>query len=285
MKRLFIILSFIVSIGAAIGVSYYVFSNANRNGKELILYGNVDVRQVDIGFRVAGQISELCFEEGDWVPKGSLMTRLDQTPYNSQVRLAAANVEAIKVNLKNAEILLNRRLNLIDVGGVSQEDLDDARANRDALAANLTASEAELQVALDNLGYTEAFCPTDGTILTRIREPGSVLQPSEPVYTLSVASPVWIRAYVEEPDLGNIYYGMSAEIFTDTKGRLPYKGKIGFISPVSEFTPKTVQTTSLRTDLVYRLRIYVDNPDHFLKQGMPVTVKLNLEKNQGCPSE
>jgi HlyD family secretion protein len=207
------------------------------------------------------------------------MTKLDQTPYNSQATLAAANVESLKVQLRNADILLARRQELIEIGGVSQEDLDDALANRDVLSANLAAAEAELQVRLDNLRYTEAYAPTDGVILTRIREPGSVVQPSEPIYTLSVASPVWVRAYIEEPHLGQIYYGMSATIHTDTKGGPVYKGKIGFISPISEFTPKTVQTAQLRTDLVYRLRIYVDNPDHFLKQGMPVTVKLDLEKN------
>ncbi len=280
MKRLFTIVIFLFCILGAVGLSYYLFSESKRDEREIFLYGNVDVRQVDIGFRVAGQVEELVFEEGDFITKGALMTQLDKTPYNSQVQLAIANVESIKVNLRNAEILLNRRQKLIASGGVSQEDLDDALANRDALVANLAAAEAQLQVAKDNLSYTQAFAPTDGTILTRIREPGSVLQPSEPVYTLSVASPVWVRAYIEEPRLGLIYYGMSAEIITDTKGGAVYKGKIGFISPVAEFTPKTVETASLRTDLVYRLRIYVDNPDHFLKQGMPVTVKLVVEKNQ-----
>jgi HlyD family secretion protein len=69
---------------------------------------------------------------------------------------------------------------------------------------------------------------------------------------------------------------MDAEVFTDIKRGRTYSGKIGFISPVAEFTPKTVQTTELRTDLVYRLRIYVDNPDRELVQGMPVTVKLKV---------
>ena len=178
MKRMFIILIFLVSIAGAVGLTYYFFSKTLRNEKELFLYGNVDVRQVDIAFRVPGQVEELVFEEGDFVTKGALMTQLDKTPYNSQVRLASANAEAVRVNLKNAEVLVDRRQNLIGLGGVSQEDLDDATASRDALAANLTAAEAELQVALDNLGYTQAFAPTDGTILTRIREPGSVLQPS-----------------------------------------------------------------------------------------------------------
>ena len=67
-------------------------------------------------------------------------------------------------------------------------------------------------------------------------------------------------------------------IYTDLKNGPAYTGKIGFISPIAEFTPKTVQTAELRTDLVYRLRIYADNPDYSLKQGMPVTVKIPLKQ-------
>ena len=235
----------------------------------LVLYGNVDVRQVDIGFRVAGQVECLEFEEGDFVQQGDFLARLDKTPYDQQIKEALANVAYCQADLDNAEILLLRRQELIAIGGVSQEDLDNAFAKRNEAAAHLKAAQANLAIARDNLAYTEAFAPTCGTILTRIREPGTVVNPADPVYTLSVASPVWIRAYVAEPDLGKVRYGMTAEVYT---------GKVGFISPVAEFTPKTVQTTQLRTDLVYRLRVYVDNPDNLLKQGMPVTVHLKTHE-------
>lgn len=272
-KPLFILLFVVLLIGINVGLFYY-FSHSEKRDQELTLYGNVDVRQVDIGFRVPGQVIKLFFEEGDKVVSGQRMAVLDKTPYDNEVRQAVANVEAVKVNLENAEVLLKRRYELIGIGGVSQEDLDNALASRDQLLANLLQVEAAMAVAMDNLAYTEVFAPTDGIILTRIREPGTVVNPSDPVLTLSVSSPVWIRAYVDEPDLGEVYYGMPAEIYTDIKGGKIYSGKVGFISPVSEFTPKTVQTTQLRTDLVYRLRIYADNPDHYLVQGMPVTVKL-----------
>jgi HlyD family secretion protein len=206
------------------------------------------------------------------------MCSIDKTPYDDEVRQAEANVEAVRVSLENAEVLLKRRLELISIGGVSQENLDNAQASRDQLRATLLQAEAALAIARDNFSYTEAYAPTDGIILTRIREPGTVVNPADPVYTLSVSSPVWIRAFVDEPNLGAVHYGMSAEIHTDVKGSRVYTGQIGFISPVAEFTPKTVETTQLRTDLVYRLRIYADNPDRTLVQGMPVTIKLKKEK-------
>lgn len=268
-----ILVSVIIIALTAIAIALIHLAFEDRHDKnEITLYGNVDVRQVDIGFRVPGIVTQLLFEEGDQVKQGELMTTLDLTPYDSQFEEALAVAKAIKVNLDNAEILLRRRQELITVGGVSQEDLDNSLTNRNQLVANFIQAEAAVAVARDNLAYTKAYAPTDGVILTRIREPGTVVNPGNPVFTLSVSSPVWIRAFVDEPNLGNVYYGMDAEVYTDTNRC--YSGTIGFISPVSEFTPKTVETTQLRTDLVYRLRIYVDNPDHSLVQGMPVTVKL-----------
>jgi HlyD family secretion protein len=179
--------------------------------------------------------------------------------------------------LANAEQILQRRQELVGDGSVSKEDLDNAQTTRDTYYASLKQAEASLGVAVTNLKDTEVYAPTDGIILTRVREPGTVVKASDPIYTLSVISPVWIRAYVTEPELGQIYFGMEGEIHTDTPSIPVYKGKIGFISPVSEFTPKTVETTQLRTDLVYRIRVYAQNPDRFLKQGMPVTVVLPLK--------
>jgi HlyD family secretion protein len=270
---LFFLLLFLLGI-VLVGRSYFLHTKKNSN--IIVLYGNVDVRQVDIGFRVPGRVDRLFFEEGDVVTKDVLMATLEKTPYDKQLAQAEANANAVRVNLENASKLLKRRQELVGIGGVSQEDLDNAQMTEAQLRATLASAEAAVAVARDNLIYTEVFAPTEGVILTRIREPGSVVRESDPVYTLSVTSPVWIRAFVDEPHLGQVYYGMPAEVFTDTPEGKVYKGKVGFISPVSEFTPKTVETTQLRTDLVYRLRIYVDNPDHGLRQGMPVTVKLHI---------
>ncbi len=109
--------------------------------------------------------------------------------------------------------------------------------------------------------------------MTRSREPGAMLGVGAPVYTVSLAHNVYIRAYVDEPSLGLAVPGASVTIATDTLGK-EYRGQIGFVSPRAEFTPKSVETPALRSDLVYRLRIVVTNADEFLRQGMPVTVVL-----------
>ncbi len=92
---------------------------------------------------------------------------------------------------------------------------------------------------------------------------------------MTLSSPVWVRTYVNEIDLGRVQPDMAAFVRTDSAPAKIYKGHVGFISPTAEFTPKSVETRELRTDLVYRLRIVVDNPDGALRQGMPVTVRFD----------
>jgi HlyD family secretion protein len=269
-KRTIVVISLLVF--GFFAVSY--FMRENSNDSTLTLYGNVDVREVDIGFRVSGLVKSLFFQEGDKIAKGEKVAELEKDPYDAEVEKARADLKFVQVQWENAKILLDRREALEPIGGVSQEDLDDALASYRQFSANLLAAKANLKIAEDNLSYTDAYALSDAIVLTRIKEPGSTVKMADPVYTFSVISPVWVRAYVNEPQLGLVTFGMEAEIFTDTKSGKTYKGKVGFISPVAEFTPKTVQTLDLRTDLVYRLRIYVDDPDELLKQGMPVTVKL-----------
>lgn len=275
-QKLIFVIIFVILV-ALLALFFYL--RQHQAEQDLILYGNVDVRQVDLGFRVNGRVSLMPFQEGDRVSQGELMGVLDKQPYADQVKIAQATIESIKTNLSNAEKVYQRRGELIGSGSVSTEDYENAQAAQDVLVANLRQSEASLGVSMTNLNDTEVYAPNDGVILTRIREPGSVVKEGDPIYTLSLISPVWVRAFVSEPQLSEIYPGMLADIYTDSNEEKIYHGHIGFISPVSEFTPKTVETTQLRSDLVFRLRIIAENPDEYLKQGMPVTVKLHRKKD------
>jgi HlyD family secretion protein len=175
---------------------------------------------------------------------------------------AAASHEEAEARLKSAR----ENLALLEAG-FRVEDIAQAKAD-------LAQAEAALATANLQVKDTVLTAPSDGVILTRAQEAGAILQVGSAVFTLSLVDPVWVRAYVHEPDLGRIHPGMKVEIRTDSRPDKPYTGQIGFISPRAEFTPKTVETTELRTALVYRLRIVVANPDEGLRQGMPVTVTL-----------
>ncbi len=148
--------------------------------------------------------------------------------------------------------------------GARQEDIDTA-------AAQLSVAKAQSDKADTDLTDTVLRAPNDGVILTRAREPGAIVQSGDTVLTLTIDRPMRVLAYIDEPDLYRISPGMHVLVTTDGNPRT-YHGTIGFISPTAEFTPKTVQTTALRTDLVYRMRVIIEDPDDGLGQGAPVSV-------------
>jgi HlyD family secretion protein len=103
--------------------------------------------------------------------------------------------------------------------------------------------------------------------------------PQRPVFTLAITDPKWVRAYVTEADLGRVRPGMAATLHTDSHPNQPLAGRVGYISSVAEFTPKTVQTEELRSSLVYEIRVLADDPEDRLRLGMPVTVRISLDGN------
>ncbi|RRJ97864.1 secretion protein HlyD [Opitutaceae bacterium TAV4] len=324
---LVLLLLVIVSAGAAVWHGWLSPAlSLEQNDTPLTLHGNVDIREVNLGFRVSGRVAEVLHDEGDAITAGEMLARLDAGPYRHEVdqaraslaaaesdaqRLAAgyrpeeidqarASVEQAEVVNANAKLNANRARDLITKNVIPQEEHDDrlareaetdkqlqaARANLALLAAGYRAEDiakaraqvaqarAVLATAQLNLDDTTLAAPSSGTLVTRALEPGSIVQPGVTVLTLSLDRPVWVRAYVDERDLGLVAPGTEVDVFTDSRQGKPYRGKIGFVSPRAEFTPKTVETENLRTSLVYRLRIVVAEPDSLLRQGMPVTVRV-----------
>ena len=309
----------------AAGVGWWLRVGGDQAGGELELYGNVDIREVELAFRVPGRLLDMAFDEGDRVEAGQTLARLDPQPHREALAVADARVAEARANLAkleagsrpeevrraeaqvnqaealvaNAEADLKRQSGLLETGASSQKIRDAARARRDELAAQLAAAREALALAKEGfraediaaaragvaaavaqraqaqtqLDDCELVAPSAGTLIARIREPGSMVAQGAPVYSLSLRDPLYVRAYVGEPDLGRLAPGARVTVHTDSSEKI-YEGQVGFISPRAEFTPKTVQTTDLRTDLVYRVRIVVDDADEGLRQGMPVTVRI-----------
>lgn len=249
-----------------------------RNTSPIKLYGNIDIRDVSLGFRVFGRLEKMLFEEGDRVKAGEVMAVLDKRPYQDALQAATADVEQKRVAHKNAVRIASRREALVKTQATSKEEAETTQATRDQSLAAFHVSEANRDTAQTNLNDTEILAPSNGVILSRIKEPGSILNPGDSVYILSLDEPIWARVYVSEPDLGRIFIGMKAKVYTDSQPDKPYEGQIGFISPTAEFTTKTVETEELRTKLVYRLRVIIPKPDALLKQGMPVTVVIDPQQ-------
>ena len=278
MKKKIIALVVILLI---VGVVLFVKSKNKPNLNELTLYGNIEIRQVDLSFQVSGLVSKLLKEEGDTVKKGELIATIDEQDYNANYKRAEAEVEKTLALQKDANDKYNRFAPLSEDNTVSKNEVETLFNTKNKANADYKASVANRDYLKNQLKYTKLYAPEDGIIMTRVQEAGSNVQKGQPVYTMAKTKPVWVRAYVNETDLGNIKYGQEVKVFTDTvnpqtgKNR-EYKGQIGYISPVAEFTPKTVQSTDTRTNLVYRIRVYIYDIDEYLRQGMPVTIKVNL---------
>jgi HlyD family secretion protein len=161
------------------------------------------------------------------------------------------------------------------------EAVEGSRKEEIAIArANLNEANAGLGLSQVNLSYTVLRAPSSGVVTVRQAELGEVVAPGSPVVTLADLEHIWLRAYIAETDLGRIHWGQQAAITTDTYPGKQYHGRISFISSIAEFTPKSVQTTKERVTLVYRIKIYIDNPNHELKPGMPADARINLDANK-----
>jgi membrane fusion protein YbhG len=160
---------------------------------------------------------------------------------------------------------------LLAVAGARPEDIAAARAAYQAAVAAVSLARRELD-------DTMLYAPADGVVEDRILEPGDMASPATPVYTIALENPLWVRAYVPEADLGRTRLGLAATVTTDSYPGHRYHGWIGYISPVAEFTPKTVETPTLRTALVYQVRVYVCDTRGELRLGMPATVHIDLRQ-------
>ncbi|MFI4919136.1 MAG: efflux RND transporter periplasmic adaptor subunit, partial [Legionellales bacterium] len=253
---------------------YYVFSTWYYRNQPVILYGNVDIRDVNLGFRVSGRLLVLNVDEGDPVHRGEFIARLDPDPYLREVNSAKAAVNQQKATLAYAETVYAREKRLYGTGASSIDRYQNALTSRDAAKATLDKSIADLSQSTLRLEDTYLYSPSDGEVLTRAVEPGTMLAVNAPVITVSLVNPVWVRAYIAETELSKAKQGTHVTVYSDSHPDKVYDGQIGFVSPTAEFTPKNVETTDLRTQLVYRLRIIMQDPNHELRQGMPVTVQL-----------
>ena len=252
----------LVGIGFVFGRNW---ENSKKEKNQLVLYGNIDLRQVDLAFNDNERITEVLVQEGDRVKRGQILARLD----TSRLKPEAAEAKADLINAKQQWSRLKALTELTTGRAVSQQDLDSAKAALDIAQARLTVSDQKLADA-------QLVSPSDAVVRSRLLEPGEMVSPQRPVFDLAIIDPKWVRAYISEGDLGKVHEGMRASISTDSFPNQSITGWVGFISSVAEFTPKAVETKDLRPNLVYEIRIFVKDPSDEMRLGMPATVSLEL---------
>ena len=303
----------IVLLAAVAVACWYGWQHGRPQGREAgVFYGNIDVRQVSLAFEGSGRVAQVGVEEGDRVQPGQVLAVLDTRTLALQADQAAAQLRAQEENLRRLaaaradaqrarrELARLERIATASSGAVSVQDVDRARSaarvaqaavkeRQDALAlvqegarreeidaadAQVAAARAQLALLRHQLAQGDLRAPVAAVVRSRLLEPGDMASPQRPVLALAVTSPKWARIYVDESSLGQVKPGQVAQLSVDSMPGRALVGKIGYISSVAEFTPKSVQTEVLRTSLVYEVRVLVDDPDDALRLGQPVTVRL-----------
>ncbi|CNI05074.1 HlyD family efflux transporter periplasmic adaptor subunit [Yersinia vastinensis] len=277
--------------------------------------GRISALMVDEGDRVsAGQVVAMLDTHALKIQEKQAQARLDaekQTVREQQSGARPEEIAQVKAQLASAQAQLikaNEDLSRIQriassTGGrgISKQELDTAKNNqsvaqanvkerqaslelmvkgvrteqREAAIAQVKALEADLELLRYRISQAELRSPVDAIVRARLQEPGDMTSPQKAVYTLALTEPKWVRVWVSESDLGRVKSGMAAQVVTDSFPDKPVSGKVGYISSVAEFTPKSVQTEELRTNLVYEVRIVVSDPDNVLRMGQPATVNIN----------
>lgn len=315
---------------AAVGIAWWL-THRQAARHEIVLYGNLDLREVDLAFNDSQRIVKVLVQEGDRVRKGQVLALLDTsrlTPQLQQAQAQADSQAAVVQRLRNgsrpqevAQARANLALAQADARqardnymridrvfqsssgrAVSRQDLDNAKAQWDVAQARVAVNHKSLELTVigprkEDIAQAQAMldadranvalleqeladatlkAPLDAVVRSRIAEPGDMASPQKAAFTLAITDPKWVRAYVSEKDLGLVRSGMAATVQVDSFPNRRFEGWVGFISPVAEFTPKTVQTSDLRSSLVYQIRVFVKDPEDDLRLGMPATVYLPL---------
>lgn len=222
--------------------------------------------------------------------------KLEKGYRSEEIEKAKAKLLEVKVNLDRTNKDFKRAEELFKTKSISEQAYDNAKAQAKDLQtqydyaksslelvqngyesediqsakAQLESLKAQRNILQINYDDTVLYSPVDGTIITKVYEVGSIVNSSQTIVDIAKSDEYWVRSYLSEKYLGVIKTGMKAVVTTDSNKT--YEGVVSFISPLAEFTPKTVQTEDLRTDLVYRFRIVLKDVDESLKQGMPVTI-------------
>lgn len=276
------------------------------------LPGRVAERPVSEGQRVTSgqlvarlddseQVQELALRRAELAAARALLAELAAGSRPQEIAAAEATMRSTEAERDRAKLEFTRQQELLAKAAVAQREFETAQAQLKVSEARVgeagerlklvkegpraetiqqararveqaTAAVALAQTRLDN---TRLLSPLEGVVLSHNIEPGEYVSAGTPIATVADIAHVWVRAYLNQTDLGRVHLGQKVGVRTDSYPDKTYEGTIGFIASDAEFTPKTVQTAKERVKLVFRIKVDVANPNGELKAGMPADVVLS----------
>lgn len=304
MQRTFAVLLALLMMGT-IGCS-------GDEGNSIEASGTIEGTNINIAAEVTGKVREIRVTEGTRVSVGDTLVVVDDTEYQIQLRQATANAAAADAQYrlalegsrkedilqaeaayKTARTDYERMKELLAAQTITQKQYDDvyarfvsAEQTYQKFVRGLRKPEIEIararreqaEAQADQLRKKVRDClitaPAEGTVTLKSVEVGELVTPGANVMRLTYLDVVKLVIYVNEQFLGHIHLGQKAEVKIDGMQDRTFEGKVTFISPNAEFTPKNVQTKEERTKLVFGVKIEVENKDGALKPGLPADARL-----------
>lgn len=293
----------IIKIGL-LGLAF-IIACSKKNVNELSGSGTLEATEILLSARLAGLVTDVLVNEGDAVAAGQVMAQIDTEKIFLQKKQLLAGLDELRLNhqnaqravtlakdnLTNVEKKFNRIKSLVSESSATQQQFDDietaykaaqtqyenAITSFKALKAKEQQVMAQSELLESQLQDAKIIAPIQGTVIEKYLERGEVARLGGPIVNLADLQKMWIKIYFKEADLGKIRLNDSAELQISAYPDRVFPGRVSWISSKAEFTPKTVQTKEARSDLVYAVKIEVENLDGILKIGMPADVTL---KNQ-----
>lgn len=247
------------------------------------------------------QVQTLALRRTELAAAQAALAELEAGSRPQEIASAQAAVHSAEAERDRAEIDFKRQQDLLNQAAISTRDFDTAQAQLkvdqarvvDAqerlklvregprpetiqqARARVEQARAAIALAETQIQNTTLVSPLTGVVLSHNVEPGEYVSPGTPIVTVADTIHVWVRAYIDQTDLGRIQHGQHVAVRSDTFPGKTYDGVIGFISSEAEFTPKTVQTQKERVKLVFRIKVDINNPNDELKPGMPADVVIS----------
>lgn len=268
--------------------------------------GTFEATEVIVSSEATGQILHFDIEEGTSVKKGERIGAVDSTQLHLQRKQLEAQLEALlssrpdikkqaaatKEQITKQKSELQRVGNMLRDGAATQKQYDDIEAqlrilekqlsatlssldnNTATINSNAVALEAQIAALDDRIAKCSLSAPVDGTVLVKYAEAGELATAGKPLMKVANLDRMYLRAYFTSEQLADIKVGDKVTVTADFGGdkRYDYEGEIAWISPESEFTPKSIQTRDTRANLVYAVKVAVKN-DGRLKIGLAGEVK------------
>lgn len=283
MKRKIVIIVVIILLIIVLSVIYKNYKNSKRIE---ITTGTIEALEVDVRSKITDRIDTLFSEEGDAVKKGDILGRFEGKEIESIVQQAKAAVQAqktvlieIESNIKNTKKLLERVESLKEVGGISKQSIEDLELKLSLLKHKKEAQMSLLKQAEENLRLVKLkqkeitiTTPISGIVVSKNFEKGELIPQGASIFTIADYKNLWLNVYLSLKDVERIKLSQAVYIRLDAFPRKRFRGRIVYISKDAEFTPKTVLSRKNRENLVFRVKVKIEEGFDILRPGLPVEV-------------